>query len=301
MVQAGCENPPRERGRAGVLWCWEFYVFPCLECLKNETTTTGIRSRSCAELLPHHRTWLQQPIPPAQCWECCRCASQSQAARASFAAQCEIPHKHHPRETKISQVSLSQWELPRGFPGHGAGAAASLPGSGAPRASPRPCCPRNDKKQQELSSWHRASFTSHTQHSSSSLVHSPAPSSWLGQALQPWLRLGSPPCAQNASPSQVKWLSSCCLTPDQSRGWAQGWLPFAGWICCPNNLAQNKFEGTGGEANLRFHTSWWPKLTGPELLFHHNLSAFKAASADREKTREKHPCRCHLSASNPCS
>lgn len=39
MVQAGCENPPRERGRAAVLWCCEFYVFPCFQCLKNKATT----------------------------------------------------------------------------------------------------------------------------------------------------------------------------------------------------------------------------------------------------------------------
>lgn len=79
------------------------------------------------------------------------------------------------------------------------------------------------------------------------------------------------------------------MTPDQSQGWAQGWLSFAGWICCPNNSAQEKFEGTGGEANLQFPACWWPKLTGPDLLFHNSLSAFKVASVDGEKARENIP------------
>lgn len=95
-------------------------------------------------------------------------------------------------------------------------------------------------------------------------------------------------------------LAACCagriaqqlLFDARSEPWVgSGWLPFAGWICCPSNSAQKKIEGIGGETNLRFPTSWWPELTGPDLLFHSNLSAFKVASVDREKTREKHPCR----------
>lgn len=208
---------------------------------------------------------------------CRSCGSQTQAANAGSAIQCQICHANilswKEKISKASQASSSQpLEAARGWqwvpPGLCWGCCASLPCSGISPSLPPAVLPTKGQKiaGAEAAGMEHPSPPTQVTAASASRCQFVASTCSLFPFLRQTLRFLAGADSPFLCPkhllqpdTQFKLVDSCCPMLDQSQAWAQGAAAhgvarpslFAGQICCLNNSAQSKLEGAGGEANLR--------------------------------------------------
>lgn len=146
--------------------------------------------RSCAELLPRHRSCLKQsPSHLHRCSECCRCGSQNCVKYPT--------NTIHEEQNSLRSPLASGSQPLEAAPGFSEGCAgAALLLCLLPEPPPGPAAHEMTKNSKSWSSWHGASITSHTSHSSSSI-----PACCIHLLLSPFLRQTLQPLAEADIPS----------------------------------------------------------------------------------------------------